>query len=125
VPWWGWMLIGVGISGVVVLGVWLLLPLRRKEPAVDRAGILESEKLRLAEEREAERRGREAAEAVARELEAEIRSIADLKRRKLEELDARESKTFRELGDDPDAILTRLDGILGKVGSGDVGPDKP
>lgn len=92
---------------------------------MDRTGILESEKLRLAEEREAERRGREAAEAVARELEAEIRSIADLKRRKLEELDARESKTFRELGDDPDAILTRLDGILGKVGSGDVGPDKP
>jgi len=106
------MLLGGGLVGAVALVLWLLLR-RKAEPAVDRVGLLESERTRLTEERDAEARGRAAAEKVARELEAEVRAIADWKKTRLEKLDADKAQKYRDMAGDPDAILRRLDEILG------------
>lgn len=120
-PWWGWMLLGAGVCGLLALGLWLLLR-RRAEPAVDRAGLIESERTRLEAELAAEKAARETAEKVARELEVEVRAIADWKRKRLEALDAEKAQKYRDMAGDPDAILRRLDEILGPA-RGD--PSKP
>lgn len=120
-PWWGWMLLGGGLVGAVALVLWLLLR-KKAEPAVDRAGLIDSERTRLEAERDAEKRGREAAEKVARELEVQVRAIADWKKQRLEALDAEKAQKYRDMAGDPDAILRRLDEILGGA-RGD--PTKP
>ena len=123
-PWWGWMLLGGGAVGLVTLGLWLLLR-RKAAPAVDRAGLIDSERTRLEAEAAAEKRGREAAEKVARELEAEIRAIAEWKKTRLEALDADKAQKYRDMAGDPDALLRRLDEILGPGGAPGRGDPTP
>lgn len=111
---------GAGVALLVVLVIWLLV--RRKNPApVDRVALLESERTRLQEERDAEAAARKTAEETARKLEAELRSIAERKKARLEELDAETAKKFRDLSDDPDALLARLDQLLGRGDPTDPG----
>lgn len=111
-PWWGWMLLGGGLVGVSVLVLWLILR-KKVTPAVDRTALLESEKVRLAAERDAEAKARLAAEKVAKDLEMEVRAIANWKKQRMEALDEEKAQKYRDMAGDPDAILRRLDEILG------------
>ena len=111
-PWWGWLLVGVGAALLAVLVLWLIFR-RRGGAQVDRSGLNDSERTL-----EAERRAKEAALAVAARLEAELRGIAERKKQRLEELDEKTAKKFRDLTDDPDALLARLDEILGGPAGG-------
>jgi hypothetical protein len=116
-PWWGWMLVGAGTAGLITLAIWLLLR-RKAVPAVDRIGLIDSERTRLEAERDAEAAARAAAEKVAANLEAEIRDIAQWKQKQLEVLDAEKARNYRDMAGDPDAILRRLDEILGPAKPG-------
>jgi len=110
VPTWGWILIGVGVGAAVVGVIWYLI--HRNRPRVDRSGLIDSERTRLVEEKNAETKARAIAEKQVKELEAELRAIAERKKKRLEELDEQTAKKFRDLTDDPDALLARVDEIL-------------
>jgi hypothetical protein len=106
------MLLGGGLVGLSVLALWLLFR-RKVTPAVDLTALLESEKVRLAAERDAEAKARLAAEKVAKDLELEVRAIANWKKQRMEVLDEEKAQKYRDMAGDPDAILRRLDEILG------------
>ena len=111
-PWWGWLLIGAAGAGLVILVLWLLFR-KKGGAAVDRVALLESERKRAQEDLEAERQAHARTEAVRKELEAELRGIAERKKARLEALDEEARKKLRDLTDDPDALLARVDEILG------------
>lgn len=110
-PWWGWLLTGVGAALLSVLVLWLIFR-KKTQPTVDRVALLDSQARRLAEERDAETAARKKAEATAKRLELELRGIAERKKKKLEDLDDKTAQKFRDLTDDPDSLLDRVDRIL-------------
>ena len=109
--WWGWLLLGAGLAAVAALGLWLLLR-RVGSRDVDREALAKSERVRLRANLEAERERRVEAERVARDLEEELRGIAKKRKEELDAADENARARARELADDPDALLERLDEIL-------------
>jgi len=117
-PWWGWLLLGAGVSLLSVLILWLILR-KRGGGEVDRAALADVKFRRLREELEAESEMRRKAERIGRDLELELRGVAERKKKRLEEVDEETRKRFSDLSDDPDALLSRVDEILsGKTGTG-------
>lgn len=111
-PAWGWFALGVLLSALGTISIYLLLRKTSGVETVDRAGLLSSERIRLGVALEAETLARAAAERVARALSAELRDVAERRRSVLEGIDASERARVAELVGDPDALLARLDAVL-------------
>ena len=111
---WGWVIVGISIGVIAVGALLYLLWGRRSTPVVDRSGLIDSERIRLLEEKNAESKARAIAEKQVKELEAELRAIASRKKKRLEELDEQTAKKYRDLVDDPDVLLARVDEIISR-----------
>ena len=121
-PGWGWFLLGVALSAIILVVIWAVL---RGRSGVDAKGLMESERKRLEKERDAERQAKEQIATIANNLEAELRSIAERKKKRLEALDAKKAKELRSLVDDPDTLLARVDAIVGQSTEDDTDPGSP
>lgn len=112
-PAWAWFVLGVATSAMILIVVWALL-FRGSSSFVDRVALAESDRKRLEDERDAERNAKEKAEFISTQLEAELREIAQRRRVKIEEIDDSTIKDFKRFVDDPDALLARIDEIVGR-----------
>lgn len=108
-----WFVLGVATSAMILIVVWALL-FRGSSSFVDRVALAESDRKRLEDERDAERNAKEKAEFISTQLEAELREIAQRRRVKIEEIDDSTIKDFKRFVDDPDALLARIDEIVGR-----------
>jgi uncharacterized membrane protein YheB (UPF0754 family) len=110
--WWIWLLIGLGSGLLLALILWLIF--RKKVISqIDRVAMIESNSIRLLEEKNAEIESRNKIQVIATQLETELRESAERQKQKLEELDAKTAKKFRNLTDNPDVLLHRVDKIVG------------
>lgn len=121
-PGWGWFLLGVGVAGVALGGLWLYF--RSRGSILDRSELDEIAKVKYRRQLATAREERTRLEVLAGELEAELRGIAERKRKRLEEIDANRDRNVRDLADDPDALLDRVDAILGESGFPHIGTDE-
>jgi hypothetical protein len=113
-PFYGWLGVGAGTALLAVLLLWLRFRRPAGPATVDRAGLADAERERYETVIKAEREARAAAEDVAKRLEAELRGLAADKKARLEALDADSKRTYENLVGDPDALLARLDALLGR-----------
>lgn len=111
-PGWGWFLIGFVVALSAAIVVFILLR-KRDGVTVDKNALDASYKRRLMEELDAANESRKRTQGIAIELERELRGIADRKKRRMEAIDEESSKELRDLTDDPDALLSRIDEIVG------------
>lgn len=113
-PAYAWLGIGAGVALLSVLALWLRFRRSAGPAAVDRAGLADAERARYEATIRAERELRAAAEDIARRLEAELRGLAEDQRRRLADLDAKTRRDYEDLAGAPDALLARLDALLGR-----------
>lgn len=110
--WWGWLLLGVGASALIYGALWLIF-WWRSSPSVDRAAITESENKLLKKQLEAVRKAKDKELAAKDKLAETLHKIAADKKKQLGELDEQAQKDYVSLTDDPDALLSHIDEILG------------
>lgn len=117
-PWWMWLFLGVALAAAGGGLIWAIFFVGRVRTAnkLD-ARIQESVKQREAEEVEIQRLIKDRALKTQFRLEQELRDVADRRKRELEGIEDEVEREARRLADDPDALLARLDRIIG--GSGD------
>ncbi len=111
--WWGLVLIGSGATALLILILWLVF--RTKAGSnVNRLLMMESENNRLLEEKKADLIAKEKIQIISDELENELREIVNKEKIKLENLNGKAAKNYRELADNPNTLLYRIDEITSR-----------
>lgn len=114
-PWWGILLVIVGVQGLFLLVLWLVL--RRSNPAAAKLlkQLEDSASKRLAEERDAERRAKEEVAAAYKELAEKQRELDRWYNDNETKIDEEAARAYKELAVDPAAVDRKLDELLGST----------